>query len=94
MLSDEWADVERQEQTLQPRCVSAALIFSRGKEKIHRPASGINFKLDIKHQERARHAPLVSVQTEGICGKKALMWLNSYWIKTNKVEVKPHYSAF
>lgn len=70
------------------------LYFLEEKKKIHRPASGINFKLDIKHQERARHAPLVSVQTEGICGIKALMWLNSYWIKTNKVEVKPHYSAF
>lgn len=33
MLSDEWADVERQEQTLQPRCVSAGLTFSRGKKK-------------------------------------------------------------
>lgn len=71
MLSDEWADVERQEQTLQPRCVSAALIFSRGKERIHRPASGIHFKLDIKHQERARHAPLVS-SNRGNMWKKSL----------------------
>lgn len=45
MLSDEWADAERQEQTIHPGYVSAGLTFYKEKR---RSVSGIHYKLETR----------------------------------------------
>lgn len=82
MLSDEWANVEQQEQSLRPGHVSAGFTFYKERER-KRSASGTHFKLELKQQEKAgQHLsslfnPRVHVGKKLLLGKKTSRLMRS-----------------